>query len=113
MQEHEVIERIKALCDVRSWTFYRLAKESGITYSTLCTMLHKSNAPSLSTLIRICDGFGITLAQFFDDGNDQARLTDEQKNLLCRWDALSKENRLAAEKYISFLRSQQENDSEK
>ena len=113
MQEHEVIERIKALCDARSWTFYRLAKESGITYSTLCTMLHKSNAPSLPTLIRICDGFGITLAQFFDDNNDQARLTDEQKNLLCRWDGLSKENRLAAEKYISYLLSQQENDFEK
>ena len=113
MQEHEVIERIKSLCDARSWTFYRLAKESGITYSTLCTMLHKSNAPSLSTLIRICDGFGISLAQFFDDDNDQARLTDEQKNLLCQWDGLSKENRLTAGKYISFLLSQQENGSEK
>ena len=113
MQEHEVIERIKALCDARSWTFYRLAKESGITYSTLCTMLHKSNTPSLSTLIRICDGFGITLAQFFDDNNDQARLTDEHKNLIYRWEGLTKENRLAAEKYISFLCSQQENDSEK
>ena len=113
MQEHEVIERIKSLCDARSWTFYRLAKESGITYSTLCTMLHKSNAPSLSTLIRICDGFGITLVQFFDDGNDQARLTDEQKNLIYRWDGLSKENRLTAGKYISFLLLQQENGSEK
>ena len=30
MQEHEVIERIKALCESRGWTNYRLAKESGI-----------------------------------------------------------------------------------
>lgn len=113
MQEHEVVERIKSLCDARSWTFYRLAKESGITYSTLCTMLHKSNSPSLLTLIRICDGFGISLAQFFDENNDQARLTDEQKTLLHRWESLSKENRLTVEKYISYLLSQQENDSEK
>ena len=107
MQEHEVIERIKYLCEARSWTFYRLAKESGITYSTLCTLLHKSNAPSLSTLIRICNGFGITLAQFFDDDNAQAKLTKEQKEHLSEWNRLSDENRMTVRKYISYLLSQQ------
>lgn len=107
MQEYEVIDRIKSLCAERSWTIYRLAKESGITYSTLCTMLHKSNSPSLSTLIRICDGFGITLFQFFNDNNEPSQLTDEQKALLSRWQCLSSENRAAAEKYIAYLLSQQ------
>lgn len=108
MQENEVIGRIKDLCDERSWTIYRLAKESGITYSTLCTMLHKSNSPSLSTLVRICDGFGITLSRFFEGENEQTQLTDEQKTVLSRWSKLSSENRDAAAKYISFLLSQQE-----
>lgn len=110
MEEREIIERIKDICAARSWTIYRLAKESGITYSTLCTLLHKSNAPSFSTLTRICNGFGITLSQFFDKNDEQARLTLEQKKLLYQWGKLSEENRLSAEKYISYLLSQQNND---
>ena len=101
MQEHEVIERIKALCKSRGWTNYRLAKESGITYSTLCTM------PSISTLIKICNGFGITLAQFFDENFENAAITPEQREHLQLWDSLSEENRAAAEKYLRFLLSEQ------
>lgn len=107
MQESEIIERIKALCQARSWTSYRLAKESGITYSTLCTMLHKVNSPSIPTLIKICDAFGITLGEFFDKDNDTALLTDEQKTHLLQWNSLSEENKSMVEKYIDFLISQQ------
>lgn len=107
MQEREVIERIKALCKVRSWTTYRLAKESGITYSTLCTMLHKSNSPSIPTLAKICNGFGISLAQFFDADDQHAILTPSQFEHLALWDQLSDENKEITEKYMSFLISQQ------
>ena len=107
MQEKDIIERIQALCAARSWSSYRLAKESGLTYSTLCTMLHKANAPSLSTLIKICGGFRITLAEFFDTEDDRARLTEDQKNMLSHWDSLSRENQVMAQKYIDFLLSGQ------
>lgn len=108
MEEYEIIERIKSLCNARSWTFYRLAKESGITYSTLCTMLHKANAPSIPTLIKICNGFGITLSQFFDSENGTALLTSNQRAHLSQWNRLSAENQATAQKYIDFLLSQQE-----
>lgn len=72
MQEFDVVGRIQELCQSRSWTYYRLAKASGIPYSTLSTMLHKANVPSIPSLIKICDGFGITLAQFFS-GRGQRR----------------------------------------
>lgn len=108
MQEYEIIERIKALCQTRFWTYYQLAKESGIAYSTLHTMLHKANTPSLPTLIKICDGFGITLAEFFDKDNDIAFLSDAQKFHLSQWNHLTDENKGIAEKYIDFLISQQQ-----
>lgn len=108
MQEKEIIERIQALCKARSWTSYRLAKESGITYSTLFTMLHKANTPSIPTLIKICDGFGITLAQFFDGKDDSVLLSDADKDHLFRWNQLSGENQKAAEKYIGYLLATQE-----
>ncbi len=108
MEERTIILRILALCESRGWTVYRLAKESGITYSTLCTMLHKSAVPSLSTLGKICNGFGITLAQFFDADNDQARLTEAERAHLARWNQLSPENRRSAEKFMEYLLSSQQ-----
>lgn len=107
MQEKEIIERIFELCQSREWSIYRLAKESNITYSTLCTMLHNENMPSLPTLIKLCSGFGITLSEFFDDGNEFALLTDEQKNYLQWWERLNAENKVMARKYIEYLISQQ------
>ena len=105
MNEQEIIGRIKELCDVRGWSLYRLAKESGITYSTLCTMLHKANAPSVPTLVRLCGGFGITLSEFFDHG--AVPLTAQERKLLGAWRELSEDNRSAILKYLDFLLGQQ------
>ena len=107
MQENEIIGRIRSLCEARSWTYYRLAKESGIPYSTLFTMLHKANAPSLPTLMKICSGFGITLAEFFDQENDRVLLPDGQNEHLRQWDKLSEENQAMVEKYMAYLLSEQ------
>lgn len=109
MQEQEIIARIKQLCTVRGWTFYRLAKQSDITYSTLCTMLHKATAPSVPTLVKICRGFDISLSEFFDTDNGWATLSQEQKAHLHQWDRLTPSNKHAAEKYIAYLLSSQNN----
>ena len=110
MQEFNAIGRIKELCHSRSWTYYRLAKESGITYSTLSTMLNKSASPSIQTLLKICDGFGITIAEFFCEDYDYAKLSDAEKAHLNVWNKLTKKNKDHLELYIQFLLSQQEDD---
>lgn len=108
MQENEIIERIKSLCEARSWTLYRLAKESEITYSTLCTMLHKTTAPSIPTLIKICNGFNITLSEFFDTQNENALLTAAEKTHLEKWRNLTPKNKEITENYISYLLFEQD-----
>ena len=35
MRDKDVIQHIQDLCKERSWTYYRLAKEADIPYSTL------------------------------------------------------------------------------
>lgn len=80
MNDFDVIGRINELCKARAWTYYRLAKESGIPYSTLNTMLHKTYVPTVPSLIKLCDGFGITLAQFFSDQDETVRLTKNKRN---------------------------------
>ena len=52
------------------------------------------HVPSISTLEAICDGFGITMSQFFTDG-DLTVLTPEQKELFDKWVALTPEQKSA------------------
>lgn len=106
MSGNEINERIRALCRERSWTVYRLAKESGITYSTLSTMLNQGNIPTIATLVKLCEGFDITLAQFFDDGTQSQPLTQEQREHLRRWERLSTEEQQGMERYIDYLLTQ-------
>lgn len=65
MEGSSMIDHIKELCRQRGWTYYKLAKESGIPHSSLNTMLNKQHMPSTANLVKICDGFGITLSEFF------------------------------------------------
>ena len=92
MQEPDVIGRIKQLCQTRGWSYYRLAKESGITYSTLNTLLRKAYCPAVPTL-----------EQFFSDEAGPVGLTAEQREHLARWEQLSARDRERAEAYIQAL----------
>lgn len=85
-------ERIRQLMDERDWTEYRLAKESNLSQSTIANLFKRNTTPSVTTLEAICSGFGITLAQFFSEGNI-VELTDEQKELFDRWVSLTGEQK--------------------
>lgn len=106
MSGNEVNERIRELCRERSWTVYRLAKESGITYFTLSTMLNQDNTPTLPTLTKLCEAFGITLSQFFDDRTKSRAVTSEQRTHLDRWERLSSQEQMAIERYMDYLLAQ-------
>ena len=61
-------ERLRKLMSERGWSEYRLSKECGLAETTLGNIFRRNTVPSLPTLEKICNGFGITLAQFFCDG---------------------------------------------
>jgi transcriptional regulator with XRE-family HTH domain len=60
----DTLERIRQLLNERNWTEYRLAKESGLSDSTIKNIYKRNTQPTIDTLEAICRGFGITLAQF-------------------------------------------------
>ena len=102
MTENNIIEHIKELCAERQWSYYKLAKESGIAYSTISTMLSKTAAPSIPTLFRICRGFDISISQFFAVG-EEIELTEGQKECLSCWNSLDKRGRALALAYMAGL----------
>ncbi len=61
-----VKNRILYLCNERKMTLNHLATVSAIPPSSLKNILYgKSKNPGIVTIKMICDGFGITLAEFF------------------------------------------------
>lgn len=62
-----VKNRILYLCNEKRMTINSLATLSAIPPSSLKNILYgKSQNPGIVTIKMICDGFGITLAEFFD-----------------------------------------------
>ena len=80
--------RIRELMADRQWSEYRLALESGLSQSTISNIFSRNTTPSIPTLESICKGFGITLAQFFAEG-DWVELTPEQHKMFLAWSSLS------------------------
>ena len=85
-------DRIRKLMEERNWTEYRLAKESNLSQSTIANVFKRNTVPGVTTLESICSGFGITLAQFFSEGNI-VELTCEQKELFDKWLSLTTEQK--------------------
>ena len=87
--------KLRQLMSERGWTAYRLAKESGLSESTLANIFKRNIVPSISTLEAVCAAFGISLAQFFAE-QDMVELTPELKELFDHWVSLTPEQKQAA-----------------
>lgn len=62
-----VKNRILQLCEEKNMTIYKLSIESAVAPSSIKNILYgKSKNPGIVTLKMLCDGFGITLADFFN-----------------------------------------------
>ena len=62
-----LVERIRELCDIKGITPNGLSYIAGVPQATIKSILNKeTKSPEVLTIKKICDGFDITLAQFFD-----------------------------------------------
>ena len=90
-----VLDEITRLRIKRGWSEYELAKYSGITQSTISTWYRKGQTPTIQTLEKVCSGLGVTLSQFFAEGDDVVALTEEQRMILDHWSALNQNQKKA------------------
>ena len=71
-----IAKRIIELCEQRNMAINALANVSGVSPSTVYSMLNeKSQNPGVVSIKKLCDGLEITLREFFDspifDGLEQ------------------------------------------
>ena len=68
-----VINRLMRWCEERRWTVNHLANVSGVSTSTVKSILYgNSRNPGVVTIKKLCDGFGITLNEFFSGSEFEA-----------------------------------------
>lgn len=62
-----LVERINNLCKEKRMTYYALSYKSAVPMTTLMHIVDKSTVnPGVLTIGKLCEGFGITLKDFFD-----------------------------------------------
>ena len=61
-----VANRLVFLCGQRGWTINKLAMVSGVSPSTVKSILYgRSKNPGIVTIKILCDGLDMSLAEFF------------------------------------------------
>lgn len=90
-----ITQRIDQLCQMHNMSKYRLAKITGISQSAFSKLSRQQSSLSIDSIQRICNAFGISLAQFFEESEAHPNLPPpaEEMQLLSYWNKLSKEKK--------------------
>ena len=63
----DTIARTKFLATEQGLTLFKLAEKCGVAYCTLRNTERRGGQLQVETIERICQGLGITLAEFFTE----------------------------------------------
>ncbi len=98
----DTLERLRQLLNERGWSEYRLAKICGLSESTIANIYRRNTIPSIITLEKICNGFGITMSQFFAE-SEMVEMTPTMKELFDSWWPLTPEQKAAVLQMIKAM----------
>jgi transcriptional regulator with XRE-family HTH domain len=66
LTQQDLIDRIKQLCDEKGYDYITLSRKSGVPLTTLLNIIKgNSKNPGIFTISKICQGFEVTMAEFF------------------------------------------------
>lgn len=98
-----ILAAISSYREERGWTEYQLAERSGLPQSTISSWYRKNLVPTVPSLEKICQAFGITLSQLFAEGDAPVALSESQRALLEQWDKLTREQQEALFSLIKVM----------
>ena len=70
--------RLLKLCDEKGVSIHKLAMDSAVPPSTIKNILYgKSKNPGITTIKLLCDGFGISLFEFFNTKEFKSEIPED------------------------------------
>jgi len=102
--ENYIIDRVERIRQAKNLSRYRMAQRSGLSQSSISNLLNRRNVPSIQTLEKICNGLGMTLAQFFSADGERPNLTKEQEHVLDVWDQLNEMEKARVKAFVQGMR---------
>lgn len=87
----DILATITEYRQARGWTEYQLAEKSGLPQSTISSWYRKNMIPTVPSLEKICNAFGITLSQLFATEDTLVSLTTSQQKLIETWAKLNED----------------------
>ncbi|SEP63695.1 Transcriptional regulator, contains XRE-family HTH domain [Lachnospiraceae bacterium RM5] len=109
MIEDQVIKRINFLLEFNHWSVYKLAKESSIPYSNLNNIFNRNTCPTIPTLQKICNGFNISLSEFFEFEKNPLRIdtiSSDEQNIINTYRVLAANDKKLLNAYLRGLSKQ-------
>ena len=100
----DIHNRLNMLLKQSGMSRYRLAKNCDMPEETLTGIFRRGNTPTVATLETICQGLGITLAQFFSE-NNMVEMTPHLKEFYNEWIFLTTEQKDITIKLMKQMRS--------
>ena len=104
----DTVARIKELMDKRSWTYYELSAQTGISTNAIYGWFKAGAIPSLGNIVKICETMGISLEQFFC-GDQVYQLPKDEQEILSDWFALSEFEKTAVMNLIKAFKALKNN----
>lgn len=90
----DILSKIDKIRKDKGWSVYRLATESGLTDKAIYNWYQRGTMPTIKTLESVCEALGVTISQFFAEG-ELVELDIETKKLFDEWITLSSEQKAA------------------
>lgn len=87
MNSEFVRERITSLRMKKGVSEYQMSYDLGHSRGYINNISSGKSLPSVAELFAICDYFGITLSEFFTEGDDDPRLGRELTDLISQLDS--------------------------
>ncbi len=75
-----VANKVHSMMTERGWIAYKFEQECGLASPTIRRWFQTDTYPSIPALMQVCQSFGITMAEFFAEGN-LVELTSDKKEM--------------------------------
>lgn len=103
----KVIRKLKKICKQKDISYYALAKQTGISTSTIYNIMSGKNTPQIFTLFKLCNILGVSINCLIDDSieiEDKMIISEDEETLLFLYKKLPDKKKEWIRTYVDMVR---------